>query len=530
MKPEDPKKVVNGVESGEDNPNEMSAPEGMDALEEADDATEALEQTASGVGVFFLALVISVALLLGAGWLLGRTSAENERKTLAAERDATITEQSATIAVLNDVITQKEAEIEASAKEIKRLERRLTPVTEDGVIAARMFEFYGYSSYDRSPAFETDAEFKEWCQGNYPEAVFPSNEWTAEEVIASWTEKPEIWGCWSDNDYYYRATYFCWTPDWEHCFMFDAEGAMVDYDTSEHQGLTSGWLVVDGIRVAMLDKETYDISDPYELIRQYQSGEWDGCLRRSPDGSTTVEVETYGDGPLSYRYQAWFYDESFDPEGMAYRCLWKTLDLRLYGDLPVGYEMGGDAVLDRGRNSTRYMDQTGVKIFQKGEALYEWNFADFGFDCAPRRDKTVLFAAFENPTEKYAQDVLYLYDGRDRLIALREDGSAEVILSQMVYKDARNGEFWGFQDGELTYWRLYERFANELPTVVAENVLEVDFSGASLFMKADGCYVAARDYDGDAPYKAVYLGPESPEYYMQIVETVYDGEHFWVYK
>lgn len=503
-----------------------------------------------------ITVIVVAVTMLCVGLIYGR-----EDGFEAAERryTAELAEKDGELAGKEAEIEAKEAEIKANEKQIKRLERRMTPMTEDGIVAARMFEFYGYSPYDRSPAFETDAEFKEWCQENYSEAVFPSNEWTTEEVIASWGEKPEIWGCWKDGDYYYRGSYFCWTSDWNHCFMFDADGPMVDYDTGEHRELTSGWLVVDGVRVAMLDKETYDISDPYEMIRQYQAGEWDGSSRRSLDGSTTVEIDSYGEGLLRYDYGAWFYDETFDPEGMGWTgfvsrpwwfedgvseellalsryeltdmdwteknvCLRKSLSLRLYGDLPVGYEVSRDAVLDRGRGSTRYMDQTGIKLFQRGEALYEWNFAEFGFDCAFDGGKMALFAAFEDPTEGYAQDIFYLYDGRDRLVALRKDGSAAVVLSCLAYKDVSNGVFWGFQDGELTYWQLYERFANDMPTVVAEDVLEVDFTKLAMFRKEDGWYAVIRG--SDSSFTALYLDETlGPEHYAQLCDDLTSAKY-----
>lgn len=503
-----------------------------------------------------------IALVVGATfWLF------NFELTLRQEKnDKVIAERDATIASQEQMLADKQAEIDAQADQIRSLTRQLTPVTEDGVVAARMYEFYGYHSYDTAPAFETDEEFKEWCQEHCPEAVYPTTEWTAREVIASWTEQPEIWGRWGDNDYYYSGVYFCWTPDWAHCFILDAEYpySMTDYETREHNELVSGWLVVDGVRVAMIDEETYDIDDPYEMLRQYQAGEWDGSPRRSHDGSTTVEVGVLYEGALSYEYEAWFYDESYDPEGMAWaefaakpwwftkgvpeeildampehrrpdesetdwlaenRSIWSCLHTALYADLPVGVELGAEAAVRRGGGTTRTLDAEGVRIFRKGEQVRVWEFKDFNFDFE-FRDGVSLLVGIEEVPDEFADCLFYLYDGEERLIALREDGSADVILTDIApLTTRRDSEYWGFHGRQLMYWRLSPYTAYGKVTPIADEVRECDFSGLGLYTTAEGCYMIIYD-DENSCYAGEYLGPESLEYYQQWYRTLTNGRSF----
>lgn len=577
MKPEDPKMVESSGAKGEEDllNGALGAPTGETEEEVAanvaaesaevsqDDADEVTEKTVLEVGVFFLASVVLMALMLWVGWMIGNTSADSKRLELAAEKDATISEQSMALVELNDVIERKEAEIAANEVRIRQLEWELTPVTAEGTVAARMYEFYGYHSADRPPAFRTDEEFKEWCQEKHPEAVLPTNEWTVQDVVSSWTEKPEIWAQRSDNTYYYYGTWFCWTPDWQHCLILDVDdpSSMTDSDTGEHLELTTGWLVVDGLRVAPIDEKTYDIDDPYEMLRQYRAGEWDGSPRRSHDGSTTVGITSYSKGQIMYSYQAWFYDELFDPDGMAWTefapqpwwlgesvseeftsrvqasdleedwtaknvCLSSWFNSGLYVDLPVGYAVDEEAFLDKNGDRTFYMDAEHVDVFQRGDLVYSWEYADFDFEFIANSTELKLYRCFREPLEEYAQDVAYLYDGYGHLAALRRDGSAVAVLDRMVYADASNAEFWGFLGNDLMCWRMS---AKTSPSVVGEDVLEVDFSTVALFAKADGCYVAVfnRGENGDDYiYQAEYLGSLSLDDCVRLLEMADSGLSF----
>lgn len=75
-----------------------------------------------------------------------------------------------------------------------------------------------------------------------------------------------------------------------------------------------GWFVVDGIYVRPVDPHT-DSVVPADCIADYQSGDWDGTVRTSPDYSTQVWIE---DGRLTYHYTRRLYAAEADPQGLAY--------------------------------------------------------------------------------------------------------------------------------------------------------------------------------------------------------------------
>lgn len=284
-------------------------------------------------------LVVAVFVLFSVELSLREAKHERILAEALAEKDAVITEKETEIA-------EKTEALKAWRDEATKLKARKVVLDENGVRTDRMREIYLTADPYRESEVQTDAEFREWCRENYPEAVLPADVWTAgdaltddvaaaddaaateandglmtevaEKVLASWTEKPEIWGVWRDS-YNDLLTYFSWTPDYEHCFYLDiAEPIIpVNHETGEHKELVSGWLVMDGVRMAMIDAKTYAIDDPYEMLRQYQAGEWDGEARRSHDGSTVAEV-AFWHGTLEYTYEAWVYDETTDPLGVAY--------------------------------------------------------------------------------------------------------------------------------------------------------------------------------------------------------------------
>lgn len=557
MKSEDPKKTQGGAENGEDLLVEALSAAPGETPQEADG--EATERAASGVGVFFLVLVIAAVLVAGVSWWMGKNSARDERIALAAEKDATISEQSATIAELNDAIAAKEAEIAVKEAEIRKITRRELEVDENGVIMTRMIEFYGSHDPYREPEIQNDEEFRAWCQENWPEATYPSEEWTAEEVIATWVEKPEIWGSYTE-DYYDDTHFFTWSADWEHCFILDA---YMIYDLfaddaewwsegvkAEHKAPTSGWLVVDGLRVQMLDQETYDIYDPYELVRQYQAGEWDGSNRRSPDGSTRVRVSSYDGGLLDYWYQAYSYDESADPLGMAWtsfdRQPWWTradvpeelmsaipeqrrewtdpwgeapnmmmlssADIKVYVDLPIGYDTSEFVKIVKTGQGTFGYSSKGVKLFRKGELVEEWTLAS-------NTRESLMLMRFEDPGAEYAQDLAYVYDG-ERIWALRADGAKEVVLENLQYAHYNDAVFLGFHGNELVYWKGSARYEGSAsPVVIATDVLEVDVTDLAMLRKEDGWYVIVRGMDGSLILR--YLGEsEGPVYYAQLYKDL----------
>lgn len=346
---------------------------------------------------------------------------------LLAEKDAEIANRDAEI-------VEKDAKIEAMEAEIRKTAARAIVLDENGVRTDRMREIYTTSDPYRESEIQTDAEFREWCQENYPEAVLATDEWMAESVIESWCNAPGIWGVWTDS-YNDSKTYFVWTPDWEHCFYLDMDEPILltDYETGEHQELVSGWLVMDGVRIKMIDTETYDIDDPYEMLRQYQAGEWDGETRRSHDGSTTVEVGWRG--TLEYTYKAWKYDATTDPLELAYQgyaaepwwqrdglseelvtALGRNHDYKawedeaqtrayewlwggswdFYVDLPGGISAGVDGLgevyeVETTQQGTFFATSTGIWLYKGGELVDSW-------ECQVVDDDDLdFFTTFQRP-------------------------------------------------------------------------------------------------------------------------------------
>lgn len=346
---------------------------------------------------------------------------------LLAEKDAEIANRDAEI-------VEKDAKIEAMEAEIRKTAARAIALDENGVRTDRMREIYTTSDPYRESEIQTDAEFREWCQENYPEAVLATDEWTAESVIESWCNAPEIWGVWTDS-YNDLKTYFVWSADYGHCFYLDMDEPILltDYETGEHQELVSGWLVMDGVRIKMIDAETYDIDDPYEMLRQYQAGEWDGETRRSHDGSTTVEVSWRG--TLEYTYKAWKYDATTDPlelahQGYAAEPWWQRDELSeelvtalgrnhdykawedeaqtwayawlwggswdFYVDLPGGISAGVDGLgevyeVETTQQGTFFATSTGIWLYKGGELVDAW-------ECPVVDDDDLdFFTTFQRP-------------------------------------------------------------------------------------------------------------------------------------
>lgn len=457
----------------------------------------------------------------------------------------------------DEALAEKDEILAAKDQKIYELEQELRPVDEEGLLEDRMSEFYGRHELDAEPKIGSDTEFREYCQENRPDAVYPSTEWTAEDVIASWTEQPEIWGHYMD-DLGYNDTWYTWTPDYEHCFILDVDEPypLTDSETGEHQELISGWLVVDGIRVAMLDKVTYDIEDPFELVRQYQAGEWDGSIRRSHDGSTTVVVYPSKGYTLYYMSEFWRYDERFDPEGLAWTEFemvpwwkqremspellaaagwdktpaaepWDRVNVRgvsylylsyLYVDLPLECDLNQLKVIKQTGAGLLCIEKGKPVIYSKGVVVGEWDtkFYEHGMEFleSPR-----------DPSGEYANYVGFIYDQyTECLIALCADGTVETLLDEVVFYKRSNNALWGFKDGEFVCWRLrsYSIDVYHFGT----DVIEVDASlPVMLLTKSDGtCHIMAYDDDGSG-YVTKQLGTEPLEYYRELYQMLGSGRY-----
>lgn len=448
--------------------------------------------------VFVMALTM---LNVGAnyGEKSGLEAAERRYVAELAEKDGELAGKEAALAEKDEKLAKKEAELRECQIEAEILD-------ENGVRTDRMSEVYtSVDPYGRSE-ITTDVEFREYCRENYPEAVLPTKEWTLEGVANSWLESPEIWGVWTDS-YNDLKTYFVWSADYEHCFYLDVEVPIIPvaHDTGEHRELVSGWLVVDGARVMMLDKQTYNIDDPYEMLRQYQAGEWDGSTRRSHDGSTTVEVD-WTDGHLEYQYEAWRYDQTTDPLKLAYadfeeEAWWKRegvskeLQVALgerntqyaswnedgthgydwlyrwdfYADLPGGISTGVEGLGAiygelRTQRGTFFMTSTGVWLYKQGELVDYW-------ECELDEKTAALYNRCALP--KTAEEIAQLDATRPEI----EDESGAVTFGESEQQKA------------MEYANEYAK-CQELGLVSPKDQVYA-FTGSELLLLGEGGAVAA---------------------------------------
>lgn len=434
----------------------------------------------------------------------------------------------------------------AQEAELNNWRRAGQNLDENGVRTDRLRSLYtrSGSTWDAPDRFANDDEYRAYCRENYPEAVYPSNEWTVDEVLQSYEEQPEIWGLWVD-DYMMTAYYFTFTPDYQYCFSLDLGYAYVTED-GERPELDSGWLSVNGVKVKAYDTAVGPV-EPMTLVEAYQSGAWDGNRRLSPDWGTRAYMDT--DGGLTYYYSAYRYGKAMDPEGLAYTgyaepwwaaeelapelaavmvdtyywpfvdendsYAYGSVDVKLYPDLPVGYDTSGFFASRRRPEGTYFLSETGVILAKQGQIVTEWELAI---------DSQV--AEFLMPPEglgpEYANDLIDLYLG-NRLVALRGDGTTATVVERIFEVEPNtNYRMWGFQGDQLICWVAERYFAiGEAPTLLGDGILRADFSRFRLVVKADGCYAIVRDYQQDPKYRLEYLGPEAPEYYEKQYDALY---------
>ncbi len=85
---------------------------------------------------------------------------------------------------------------------------------------------------------------------------------------------------------------FLWSPDYRYCFTVD-----------------DGWLLINGVKTWLMGPIA-DSLDPADLVKDFQSGKWDGSKIYSADGATCAEV--LYDGEIFYSYEAFAYG-NYDP-------------------------------------------------------------------------------------------------------------------------------------------------------------------------------------------------------------------------
>lgn len=339
---------------------------------------------------------------------------------------------------------------------IQEMTRREKGLDENGVRLDRMKDYYGRENWDHlggTIRFQDDEEFQTFCQEQYPEAVYPHTEWTAEEVIQSYDDTPEIWAYHETGPFI--GEYLTWTPGYEHCFILEVDAPAMNQD---HGEITSGWLVVDGVRVQPLDKTLYDMDNTYWpqiLLIEYRKGKWDGSLIRSEDGATTVRINAQG--ALEYVYDARFYDATTDPEGLAWSGYsretvpwwrdgieWSATDLirpqleelgewspeqdRAHERLVTKIYVEAPYLTDGNEFTQTLWTEKGlfaispgvIRLYKDGKELEKWV-------CTGTAEaEAYLTESTKEPDAEHAEDLAYFYDGKS-LRALRADGQMAVV-------------------------------------------------------------------------------------------------------
>lgn len=407
-----------------------------------------------------------------------------------------------------------------------------------------------YEAYDDWGP-KNDGEFVQWYQENAADKLYFSNEWTMEEVVDSYYEHPEIWVT------YERAAVLqqiCFTPDYRYCFKL----AFDDWDGE----IKTGWFVVNGVRVAMLDEQTFDSVHPDDLVAKYFSGEWDGNIVRTHDGG--VEAYLSGYGALHYSVDSEYYTDEEDPEGLAYTGYadpwwWNKTEqkkyqykyqywgvdgwsdyleeyreeesgigerfyLNVYPDLPEWFDLMTILLSERSDElGTFVMTKDGVMLFDKGEQVKQWTFdATIAEEIRPEdpfqwdAEGCGLRVCGDKGTEGI---FAHVYDGT-RILDLRSDGTVEVAVEEIILRNDlmfREKFSWyatqfGLKGDTLVRFNFRTNRDEPELVVIDTGVLSVDFVDMRTFEKADGLYAISKDENRDDI--VVYLGQEPKQYYL----------------
>lgn len=396
-------------------------------------------------------------------------------------------------------------------------------------------EFYsGNIGEDFYSSYENDGEFLRFCQETYPDALYPTNEWTVEEVLDFYRNSLETWGYY-DSSFSYDQYYLCWTPDYKHCF------AVEDGWYSNGKGATTGWLMIDGVRVTAIDEQTYSV-EPDTLIAKYRAGEWDGDILRSEDFGTTVYLS--GQTELHYRYQENFYSPEQDPQGLAYdgykdpwwyddkkaeqygvtdyceytyddcRNCW--VDVECYPDLPDDFNLL--QIVDTANRTEDALDvllrDGRLQRYSRMELVDEWGLSELDYVDLDGDWMCYAYHPLEPDDEMY-------YRVGNQIFALKKGGEVSLVFDDICLKSGsraysylRRDKIFVCQDGDLYRVALDEGKKYLLDT----GVLEMEFDDIWAYKKEDGYYTLYRDYDLDSGYSSLYLGTESLDYYLQYRE------------
>lgn len=404
-------------------------------------------------------------------------------------------------------------------------------------------EFYKETSLDGTfYIYSNDGKFLRHFREDYPEALYPSNEWTSEEVLQFYHDSLESWA-YHDSAYLGKGYYICCTPDYKHCF------AVKDDDYNYGAGATTGWLIIDGVYVTAIDEQVADSLEPDVLIEQYRNGIWDGSLLRSKDYGVTVSL-SYDRTELRYSYQKKVYTSAQDPQGLAYdgyeNPWWyddelaekygvgkyyeavcdfgyeSTIRVKRYPDLPDDFEMEQivetespyepDCVLDVLLKDGR------LQRYSREELLDEWDLSEMTQKSLD--DDVVCYVK-----EPFGlSDVIYYLDA-GKLYALKTGGEISVMLEHVDVVDysysLRGSTLFVLEKGGLYGYDMYEGVVY----MMDRDVLELDFNEIMAYRKADGYHALYRVRSDKGPdYATLYLGEESLDYYLEFRKNLWNAD------
>lgn len=417
---------------------------------------------------------------------------------------------------------------------------------QEGSTTTWLAGFYGNLDEDDDCLVTNDGEFLQYCLEKFPESFFKESAWdTYEDAVSVYASNPDEWGTVEliggrDVMVAWRKWRFGWNcymivPDQMPCWMDDGFN------------LGSGWLYVNGIRVMAYDQTVVSM-DPAEIIKLYQYGDWDGRgILRSADGGT---MATNDSGRIKYTYKAELYPEGThgvvayngyeDPWWIDINATWADriiesnyeeaddyamgfCETDCYLDLPIDYSpeniyfaewYTNKYIVNSDESGAFFLTDDGVMQYSRGELLEKWNFSVF-----PEGVEDAFIMSVRSQHGYLA----YVYNGR-QLIGLKVHGAYDVLMDRVVN---RVGYKWydslfGLLDGNLVYWH-YDDYI-----VLAEDVIDADFTDVKIFEKSDGCYaIVAEDVYSKILYEdtweMVYLGVGSIEEYLKVYNSLDAG-------
>ena len=345
--------------------------------------------------------------------------------------------------------------------------------------------------------------------------LYPSYAWTPEAVAASYRDGTVAW--WQSS---YSNNAYLWSQDFEYEFK-----------------VCDGWLYINNYRSLPFACQTRASIDPMDLLRAYQSGEWNGDPIWSEDYSTSATIYSkhlyyYFENPVlkagrdpraiavyqGCPDQPWWHaeDHSYNIQLISYHQFGdgrrasesiKIADLQL--DLPNGTLEGSvtgellakNAIIDHRDDTSTVTTTDGTWLFSRGKVVSHW-------------------AASVDPTNSYLHDTywddnpaLYLYTG-SQFLRLENGGRYQVSVAQTAgfttTYEGYSGAYF-IENGSL---KCLDVWNNEetVRTVIADHVVAAT-GFRTIFVAKDDGYSYILSEAGGQSAKLTQLGDGTIEYY-----------------